>query len=248
MATYTIRLKEIFNYIDRTEVEKWFSSYTLEDYLLPSQIEILSKYNIFTKEKLAKKIVNHYFMHEIGFETIELFKRYAKITMEEIMESKLPLIYSALLDYDPLINEDYTETFERETENLGNSKQDTSQNTTGTSSSNSNANSSGLSINSDTPQGKINKQAILEGSYASSTSANENTSNINDDTSINNNSTGSNNITDSNHGTENFTRKFKGNHGVLASYPNLIKQFRENIVAVQKDIIDELNILFMGLF
>lgn len=152
MATYTIKLKDIFNYIDRQDVEKWFSSYNLEDYLLPSQLDILNRYNLFTKEKLAKKIIDHYFMHEIGFETIELFKRYAKITMEEIMESKLPLIYSTLLDYDPLINEDYTETYEREIENSGNSKQDTTQKNIGTSNSNSNSNSSSLNVNSDTPQ------------------------------------------------------------------------------------------------
>lgn len=96
--------------------------------------------------------------------------------------------------------------------------------------------------------GQINKESILNGTYASSTSANENSSNIIDETSMNNNTTGTNNITDNNHGTENFSRHFKGNHGVLASYPMLIKHFRDNIIAIQKDIINELNILFMGLF
>lgn len=232
MATYTIRLKDIFNYIDRSDVESWFSSYNINDYLLPSQIEILEKYDIFSKEKLAKRIVDHYFMHEIGFETIELFKRYALITMEEIMQEKLPLIYSTLLDYDPLINEDYTETFERETSNTGTNN--------GTSTSSSDANNTGLTINSDTPQGKINKQNILNGDYASSTSASENTSNVNDRTSVENRG--------DSQGSENYTRKLKGNHGILATYPKLIRQFRDNITAYQKDIINELNILFMGLF
>ena len=31
----------------------------------------------------------------------------------EIMEKKLPLIYSASIEYDPLVNVDYSETFTR---------------------------------------------------------------------------------------------------------------------------------------
>lgn len=52
-------------------------------------------------------------MREIGFETINLFRHYSIITMHEIMESKLPLIYTTALEYNPLINVDYTETFSR---------------------------------------------------------------------------------------------------------------------------------------
>ena len=54
------------------------------------------------KAKLAKKIVEHYYMREIGQETIGLFKHYAKVTMQELMEEYLPLIYSSSIQYDPL--------------------------------------------------------------------------------------------------------------------------------------------------
>lgn len=73
-------------YIGRDEVENWFKSYNLEDYLTAEQITVLSKENIWTKDKLAKMIIDHYFMREIGFETPALFRHYAKVTMQEIME------------------------------------------------------------------------------------------------------------------------------------------------------------------
>lgn len=86
MATYTIELRKVCDLYGRDEVEKWFKSYNLEDYLTEEQITVLSKENIWTKDKLAKMIVDHYFMREIGFETPALFRHYAKVTMQEIME------------------------------------------------------------------------------------------------------------------------------------------------------------------
>lgn len=195
MATYTLQLRRVCDIYSRKEVESWFKKYELSDYLLPSQIEILEKSTIWSKDKLAKKIVDHYFMHEIGFETPALFKHYALITMEEIMESKLPLIYTTALEYDPLVNVDFTETFKR------NAKGNSISN--GKSNSNSTSNSSGLSINSDTPQGEINKNEILKGKYASSTNASESQSNINDETL--------NNSTIDNKNEEEYTRHLKGN-------------------------------------
>lgn len=232
MATYTVELRKLCEIYTREEVENWFKDYQLSDYLLPDQLEVLNKTNIWNKEKLAKKIVDHYYMREIGFETPELFKHYAKLTMNEIMESKLPLIYTTALEYDPLVNVDFTETFNRTTEGEGENK--------GNSKSNAKNNASGLNINSDTPQGEINKENILNGNYATNTSASETESNITDET----------NTTSSliNKNKEEFTRHLKGNQGISATYQAMIKQFRENIVSVDREIINELQTLFMGLY
>lgn len=86
MATYSIELRKVCDLYGRDEVEKWFKSYNLEDYLTNEQITVLSKENIWNKDKLAKMIVDHYYMREIGFETPALFRHYAKVTMQEIME------------------------------------------------------------------------------------------------------------------------------------------------------------------
>ena len=237
MSKYSIELRNVIKYYGREEVENWFKSYNIEDYLLPEQIEQLNQFpNIWSKDKLAKKIVDHYFMREIGFETPALFSHYAKVTMEEIMEEKLPLIYTLAFSYDPLINEDYTETLER------NVKQEAQSSNKGNSISNSNNEASSLNVASDTPQGQINKQNILAGNYATSVGASENESNINDETNTSSSSSGNNNT------DETYSRHFKGNHGINATYQALIKQFRDNIVAVDKQIIEELNSLFMGLY
>lgn len=232
MATYTIELRKICEIYGRDEVENWFKNYNLEDYLTPLQIETINKNGTWSKEKLAKKIVNHYYMREIGFETPYLFKHYAEVYMEEIMESKLPLIYSNSLEYDPLINVDFTETFNR---NI----QGTAENT-GSSNSNSSQNSSGINVSSDTPENQIDKNEVLKGAYASNVNASENDTSIKDNTSTSSNG--------SSNSQEEYTRHQKGNSGVSTTSQSLIKQYRDIIVSIDKDIIKELSKLFMGLY
>lgn len=232
MASYTMELRKICDYYGREEVENWFKSYELSHYLTPLQIEQITKFNVWSKDRLAKKIVDNYYMREIGFETPFLFKHYALITMEKIMERYLPKIYSNFLEYDPLSNVDFTETYTREiagqTANSGSSNS-TSQN-----------NSSGLNVNSDTPQGQISKTNILNGAYASQTNASETESEIQDNTSTENQGT-SNTI-------ETFTRHEEGDNGVIITNQRLVKEYREIIVAIDEEIINELNCLFMGIY
>lgn len=228
MSKYTIELRKVIDLYGRDTVEGWFKDYELTDYLRPDEIESIKNANIWSKDKLAKKLVDHYFMREIGFETPALFKHYAKVYMQEIMERQLPMIYSISIKYDPLVNVDYTETFERNIESEGNS----------TSTSSSNTNGSGLTVSSDTPQGQINKTDILSGAYASQTSASETENNINDTS----NSNGTNST------DENYSKRVKGNSGVSATAQAMVLQYRKNIYAVDEEIIKEMNKCFMGLY
>lgn len=156
MSRYTTELRFIVENTSLEEVESWFEDYELSDYLTDDEIAVIEERGTWSKDKLAKKIVEHYWVHEIGLETVGLFKHQAKVAMQEIMEEKLPLIYSASIQYDPLVNVDFTETYEEENSQDGNAD--------------------GLNVNSDTPQGQISKQSILAGNYASSTGASEGTS------------------------------------------------------------------------
>ena len=227
MSKYTMELRELFTPIKfnpplftREQVEDFFKDYELSDYLTPEQINVINEAGIWNKDKLAKKIVNHYYMRELGQETIGLFIHYAKVEMEEIMEEYLPLIYSSSINYDPLVNVDYTETFTR-TANVDN---------TGSS----NSNSESIGIGSDTPQGRVTKQSILAGNYATTTTGNE----------VNNTTTTSSG-SDS---EEEYTKRMKGNSGVSATAQKMIEQYRDNIRAIDKEIIDKLEPLFMGLY
>lgn len=231
MAKYTMELRELFTPLrfnpplfTREEVESWFSNYNLSDYLTSEEQQTILEKGIWSKQKLAKMIVDHYYLREIGFETPMMFKHYAEVEMSELMEEFLPLIYSASIKYNPLENIDFTETFNRTTD------------TTGESSSESVSNGSSLGVNSDTPEGQISKSAILSGSYASSTGATESDTKINDSTDTSSNS------------KENYTKNIKGKNGASITNQKLILQYRQNIISINRDIIKRLNILFMGLY
>lgn len=212
MSKYTIEIRSLCDLLTRDTVESWFKDYELSDYLTSEEINVINTRGTWSKDKLAKKIIDYYFTREIGFETAELFRIHVKSKMNMIMESKLPLIYSAAIKYDPLVNVDFTETFSRQVDDTGST------------------NASGLTINSDTPQGEISKSQILAGNFASSTQGGEST-----------NSSESQTI-------EGSTRHMKGNSGVSATAQKMVEQYRQNIRAIDYEIIKELNSLFMGLY
>lgn len=232
MASYTIELRKVCEYYTREEVENWFKDYELDQYLTPIQIEQITKFDVWSKDRLATKIVDNYYMREIGFETPALFKHYAKIEMKKIMERYLPKIYSNFLEYDPLSNVDYDETYTREIS--GESTNNGSSNSTSVNTG------SGLNVNSDTPQGRISKTDILQGAYASQTNASENENSISDETNTENSGTSKT--------LETYTHHMEGDNGVIITNQRLVKEFRENIVAIDEEIINELNSLFMGIY
>lgn len=228
MASYTMELRTVIDYYGREEVEQWFKNYDLQNYLTPIQIAQIEKFHVWSKDRLATKIVDHYFMREIGFETPGLFKHYAEVTMQEIMERYLPKIYSNFLEYDPLSNVDFTEEYTREI--LGSSE--------GTSKSNSNNKANGMNISSDTPQTNIRRQDLDTGVYATNINQSDTETSIKDETNAN---SSSNTI-------EKFTRHEEGDNGVIITNQRLIKEYREIIVAIDEEIIKELSSLFMAIY
>ena len=212
MAIYSLSLRELVETFGEEDVKSWFMDYDLNDFLTGDEIEVINNRGTWSKEKLAQKIIDHYFMDEIGFETPALFRHQCKVAMQEIMEEKLPLIYSASVKYDMLVNVDYTETYDR------------------SSSGNSTSSSDGLNIHSNTPQGQVNKDEILQGKYASSTDANE----LSDTTDTS--------------GNESSVKRIKGNSGVSTTAQKMVQQYRENIIMIDRDIINDLASLFMAIY
>lgn len=220
MSKYTYELREVISTFGKDEVKKWFSDYNLSDYLSPEEIQVIEDKGVWNKDQLAERIITHYYTREIGSLAIGQFMMFIKDKMQEIMETYAPIIYSASIKYDPLVNVNYSETY--------------SGSTGSTSNSNSSSTNNGLTVNSDTPQGQINKNEILSGKYASSTGANETENNINDTTSS--------------RGNEDYVKTIKGNSGVTATSQAMIKQYRDVIRAVNTEIVYELEPLFMGIY
>lgn len=172
------------------------SKYTTElRYLIESGFDIgLKDYPIFDenyREPLNRKIINHYYFREIGFETAELFKRYLNNTMNEIMPYYNQLFKSELLEFNPFYNVDKTVTADKnnnsvsdfvgnisgkntqtaDTENTqtNNGKQQTTTaaTSTGESVGNSTTTNKNKNVSSDTPQGFLSINSIENETYAS---------------------------------------------------------------------------------
>ena len=172
------------------------SKYTTElRYLIENNFDIgLKDYPIFDenyREPLNRKIINHYYFREIGFETAELFKRYLNNTMNEIMPYYNQLFKSELLEFNPFYNVDKTVTADKnnnsvsdfvgnisgkntqtaDTENTqtNNGKQQTTTaaTSTGESVGNSTTTNRNKNVSSDTPQGFLSINSIENETYAS---------------------------------------------------------------------------------
>lgn len=215
-----MEIRELISTFGEDEIKSYFMDYNLSDYLTPEEIQVINDRGVWSKEQLAQRIIEHYYTREIGTDAIGQFILFAKDKMHEVMETYAPLIYSAAIKFDPLVNVDWSETYTGNSDSVSNST--------------SNSTGSGLTVNSDTPQGQISKSAILNGSYASSTGANETKNSVSD------NST--------NNGSQSYTKTMKGNSGVSATAQALIQQYRDYIRALNTEIVYELEPLFMGIY
>lgn len=220
MSKYTFNIRELISTFGEEEIKSWFMDYELSDFLDDEEIKVIVDRGVWSKDQLAKRIVDHFFLREIGTDSTGSFKLFVRDKMNEIMETYAPLIYSASIKYDPLVNVDFTETYSGTTDS--------------SSRSNSSSTGSGLTVNSDTPQGQISKNQILQGKYASSTGANETENNVTDSSA--------------NNGREDYVKTTRGNSGVSATAQKMIVQYRENIRALNTEIVYELEPLFMGLY
>lgn len=202
---------------------------------------------------LCQKILKHYYLREIGSETVGIWKLWMNTRLEEIMPFYNQLYKSALIEFNPLYDVDLKRTHNRK---IDSSKQDT-----GTSQSVSSAEinvsetSSGSSNNtkkdlySDTPQGAItgleNENYLTNARKVTDTgsTSNENSSSgtnittVNDDTS----NTGTANS------LEDYVENVSGKQG-SESYSSMLLKFRETFLNIDMQVIEEFSDLFMGLW
>lgn len=155
----------------------------------------LSQYPIFDESyraALNKKIQDHFYFREIGFETVGLFNNRLAARMNEIMPYYNELYKSTLLITNPTINRLYKESFTRhnkgttersqseaasDTDNVKGSSSSTGSGTKGSNESRSETENEQTSqqsqtIGSDTPQGLLSTEDVFEDStWASQASA-----------------------------------------------------------------------------
>ena len=194
----------------------------------------LKDYPIFDEEYrtiLNNKILMHYYMDEIGFETAGLFKVYLNNKMNEIMPYYNELYKKQkdlLLNFDKTTN--LTETFTRDNT--------TDTNTKSNSTSSNTASGSSKNVYQDTPMGNITEQDIDNYDHASSQefNKNQNTSSIEDNSNLTGKATS----------LENYIRTKTGNNGRLYGI-EILKMIKNNYMNIDESIINELQDLFMGI-
>ena len=217
MARYTIELRDIENCICYL-FPKGFPFYTDSEEL---------------RLNFVQKFYDEYMFREIGFETVERFKRNLLGKLNLIMPYYTQLYNTELesKSINFLLNKDLVETFEREVSGSSEINSNATTNTTGTSSANSN------DMLYDTPNTRIEDMT----KYPTQGSQGENNA------TSSSNATSTNNQTGENSQTEKTSLISKGNIGITSS-AQLLKEWRDIIINIDEMILNDLEDLFMLLF
>ena len=217
MARYTIELREIENCIC---------------YLFPAGFPFYTDSEEL-RLNFIQKFYDEYMFREIGFETVERFRRSLLGKLNKIMPYYTQLYHTEIesKNINFLLNKDLVETFEREVSGTSEINSNATTNTNGTSSANAN------DMMYDTPNSRIDDLT----KYPTQGSQGENNA------TSSSNATSINNQTGENTQSERTTLTSQGNIGVTSS-AHLLKEWREVIINIDEMILNDLEDLFMLLF
>lgn len=241
MAMYTMELRDY--------IEMWSQTQTglsTSDIIEAGRTHLFDfDYPIYDenyRKDFETHFIRNFYMTEIGFETEGLFKFYLETWLLINMPYYNKLFESELLTYDPLQNENATNTQDR---NLSNSS-----NTSGSSSATNSQNTSGTktddnfdrTLKSDTPDDRLTLTAtdgtgVIE--YASEIDEhNENNSTTTSGT-FNGSSSDSTTVNSSGTETGTVTVTNSGKSGSM-TYAEMLQKHRDTFLRIEKQIFDEM--------
>lgn len=228
MAKYTLEIRDIVESLNLDLFDFDYEYYS-DNYAMQRRFE-----NMF---------VQHYYFHEIGFETVERFKLNLQARLN-LNAPKYRQVWESHLktkNIDFTVNKEYFETVTRELE------------TENESSSNANSNnvvnddrtstSTNTSKTSNIADG-VNK-ARLTDDYVTSTTGD--TNNTNDTSKTNTDSTSTSNTDSKGKQFETLTTSGRGNIGTTSS-AQLIKEWRDIMLNLDKQLIEDCADLFMQIY
>lgn len=237
----------------------------VDDIVSKSWNKIFTSKAVFFDEEyrcvLCQKILKHYYLREIGTETVGIWKLWMNTRLEEIMPFYNQLYKSALLEFNPLYDVDLKRTHNRKVDS---SKQDdgtnkvvtdgvSSERGTGSVSESGSSNSTKKDLYSDTPQGAITglenenyltdaRKVTDSGSTSGNTSSEFSNSGTNK-TTVNGETTN----TGTTNSLEDYVENVSGKQG-SESYSSMLLKFRETFLNIDMQVIEEFSDLFMGLW
>ena len=216
----------------------------IDDVISNSWNKIFDNFPIFDesyRSVLCSKILKHYYTREISAETVGLWQLWLNTRMGEIMPYYNKLYESALIEFDPFKDTNYTRnhggTFTGDTVRNGRSEIDVDNSVT------SNGTSNSKNLFSDTPQGAItnieNESYLTNATLIKDTDTNT--------TNTDGNSTTQNTETTGITNTDNWIETIVGKQSTV-SYSKLLQEFRDTFLNIDVMIINDLSDLFMNLW
>lgn len=237
----------------------------VDDIVSKSWNKIFTSKAVFFDEEyrsvLCQKILKHYYLREIGSETVGIWKLWMNTRLEEIMPFYNQLYKSALLEFNPLYDVDLKRTHNRKVDS---SKQDdgtskvvsdgvSSESGTGSGSESGSSNSTKKDLYSDTPQGAItglenenyltNARKVTDSGSTSGNSSSKFSNSGTNKTTVN----GETSNTGTANSLEDYVENVSGKQGT-ESYSSMLLKFRETFLNIDMQVIEEFSDLFMGLW
>ena len=262
MSKYTTQLRFICETLAGLEESVGLTG--VDDVINTARPMLFEDYEIFDplyKPILETKIIKHFYTREISAETYALWKFWLNNKMKEIMPYYNQLYQSALLEFDPLKDTNYTIEHHGQDSRIG------AYNDSGNYNDNVNYSETDKSVLhtddvtdsteynkfSDTPQGALDN--VLNDKYL--TDARVITDHINEDidttktdTTTGNKNTVGNKSSQGNsqsNGTDDYFDTIVGKRSNL-SYSELLEKYRKTFLNIDMMIIEELEELFIHLW
>ena len=188
------------------------------------------------REELCTKILLHYYMDEIGLETYALWKLQLNIRLREIMPF-FNTLYEAMGHSDLFSNVNINRTYNKRGTNDTKSENTTSASTKGTNQGKEHS----LDKYSETPQGGLS--GIESDKYLTNARITENGREDTTATSTD----GKANFSQNDLSNETYEERTSGKDGGK-SYFELLQEYREKIITIDNQIIENLSNLFMGVW
>lgn len=188
------------------------------------------------KEELETKIIRHFYLREIAFETVGIWKLKLEDKMNIIMPYFNKLYDSELIKYNPLLEVDYTKTGSNENNGSNNRTENRTNNQSNTS------NRTNYNMFADTPQ----MQIVDIPTNANNATLTNLTKDIDNDTNtLNITEQGTDNTTL--HNKTDYVERIIGKVST-SSYMKLIQELRDTFLNIDSMIIESLDDLFMRIW
>jgi hypothetical protein len=247
MSKYTTEVRFICESKSGLSESKGFGS--VDDVLNSSWDKIFtSKVSFFDEEYrgvLCKKILKHYYLREIGCETVGIWLLWMNTKLEEIMPYYNKLYESELIKFNPMYDVGWNRKGNKTGNESGSGSRSTSGNNSGTNTQSGTSSNTRKDLYSDTPQGAltgVESETYLTNARKVSDSG---------ETGVNGSTSGSYEDSESSSNkvdtTENYVESVSGKQGT-GSYSKMLNEFRETFLNIDMQVIEEFAEMFMELW